>query len=270
MICGAPDITVLGLVNGFTFPLRLSNHVERDMFLFSAYARHELLFLSEAANTLRGHRSQVVMYDVGANIGQHSICLSRLVDSVHSFEPFGPVADRFREHVRLNHLHNIVLHQVALSDQTGFSQFNRPPAENWGSGSLASVACSPNVGIIDPTFEVPTFDAHEFVLSRGLPPPDILKIDAEGSEATILVSLSQLLGICKPIILVEISETSASNWNSEVSNAVAFGQLYQIRPAVRGYQLTSCPKPSGGGDYVVIPPEHARDTFPPAMISRMA
>jgi FkbM family methyltransferase len=231
------------------------------MFLFSAYARHELQFLSEAANSQRGCGRQVVLYDIGANIGQHSICLSRLVDSVHSFEPFGPVADRFREHVELNDLHNVILHQVALSNHTGLSRFHSPPPENCGSGSLTSLTNASDVGVIDQTCEVSTFDAQEFVLSRSLPLPNVMKIDAEGAEGTILVSLAPLLSLCRPIILVEVSEATASNWNSEVSRALAFGQLYQIRPAISGYKLNHCPRPSGAGDYVVLPSEHLNDAF---------
>jgi FkbM family methyltransferase len=261
LVCGSPDVSVLGRVNGFVFPLRLRNHVERDMFLFSGYARHELQFLSDAAKSQRDLRREVVLYDIGANIGQHSICLSGLVDSVHSFEPFKPVADRLLENVALNHLQNVFLHQVALSNETGFCGFYSPPPENCGSGRLASLSATVTAEVAKPICQVPAFDSCEYILSNGLPMPHIMKIDAEGAECLILTSLAPLLALSRPIILFEVSDSTIASWSPEVGESVGFGQLYKLEPDTVGYALNPCPRPSRAGDYVVLPSDYLNDVF---------
>ena len=68
-----------------------------------------------------------VAYDVGANIGIHTLLLSRLVGQtgqVYAFEPIPALYNRLRENVRLNP--SLVAArpiQLALGDQSGTAAF---------------------------------------------------------------------------------------------------------------------------------------------------
>jgi FkbM family methyltransferase len=46
--------------------------------------------------------------------------------------------------------------------------------------------------------------ADSFLVAEKLPPPDFLKIDAEGSAAAVLRGAHRLLLDCGPIIFVEL------------------------------------------------------------------
>ena len=47
--------------------------------------------------------------DIGANIGQHSLFMSQIVPHVVAFEPFSNVNTKFKHHIDINEIDNIIL-----------------------------------------------------------------------------------------------------------------------------------------------------------------
>jgi hypothetical protein len=58
---------------------------------YGAYAKHELILLRDITEALRAELMSIAFYDVGANVGQHTLFMSKFADEVVSFEPYEPV-----------------------------------------------------------------------------------------------------------------------------------------------------------------------------------
>ncbi len=73
-------------------------------------------FLLSIAESMHGW----VVYDIGANVGITTLFFARCVGQeglVTAFEPVPLTAQRLRENVRINRLHNVRIYEVALGDR---------------------------------------------------------------------------------------------------------------------------------------------------------
>ena len=78
-----------------------------------------------------------VCLEIGANIGWHTLLLSRLVGisgAVHAIEPNPSVLIDLREHIAMNRANNVTVWPIAVSDRSGAARFNAPDAGAAGAG----------------------------------------------------------------------------------------------------------------------------------------
>jgi FkbM family methyltransferase len=176
----------------------LLEFIDRSIFYFGAYAPGELEFLQHCAKQLSSVYQGIGFFDLGANVGQHSIFMSRLVSHVHGFEPSARVADQFAFNVSSNNLRNVHIHRVALGDEDGEADLGSGFPGNTGSRSL-------NWSLPGKATErVSVRDAGLFLKDKNLPRMHILKIDVEGHEKKVLKSLSARLKSDRPVIMIEL------------------------------------------------------------------
>jgi FkbM family methyltransferase len=142
-----------------------------------------------------------VAYDIGANIGIHTLLLSRLVGrqgQVYAFEPVPALFARLCENVRLNPgLPAARPVQLALGDHGGTAAFYT--GHHAGAGHLA--ASGPQTG---DRILVSTSVLDEFVYREHHAPPGFMKIDVEGAEGSVLVGAEQVLSNARPIVMVDL------------------------------------------------------------------
>jgi FkbM family methyltransferase len=142
-----------------------------------------------------------VVYDVGANIGIHTLLLSRLVGSngqVYAFEPVPELFERLCENVRLNPcLPAARPVPMALSDHAGTAAFYT--GHHAGAGHL--VGSGPETG---DRILVTTSVLDEFVYRDHHAPPEFMKIDVEGAEGSVLAGGERVLNSARPIVLVDL------------------------------------------------------------------
>ena len=65
-------------------------------------------------------KNKIVFYDVGANIGTHSIALSNIFKNkivIRAFEAQSNIYEMFNQSIRINNLNNIELYHNAVSDK---------------------------------------------------------------------------------------------------------------------------------------------------------
>lgn len=132
-----------------------------------------------------------VFYDVGANIGFHTVIAARLVGNagtVVAFEPLPENAAQLRRNVELNSFANVEVVEAALSDGTGFANLS-------GSGHRTRRTLTKLGGV-----EVRTFRLDDW---EG-PPPDLLKIDVEGAELVVLEGALETIRRHRPDMLIEV------------------------------------------------------------------
>ena len=116
--------------------------------------------------------------DIGANIGLHSLLLSRCGFTVDSFEPDPITCHSLRSTMAANACTSVTIHEAAVSISTGSTEFVRVLGNTTGS-HVAGAKKHP-YGNLE-RFAVKTAAIGDIL--RGV---DFMKLDAEGHEAAIL------------------------------------------------------------------------------------
>ena len=98
---------------------------------------------------------------------------------------------------------------AGAGDQPGTLQFNLAPRDDGSSFVLSPE----NAGTEQPTIPVAVRTLNEMVATRGLPIPELVKIDAEGFDLKVLAGASDLLGKTE-VFLMEASLFAAQYENT--------------------------------------------------------
>jgi len=136
-----------------------------------------------------------VALDVGANLGIHSLVMSKCVGfagHVYAFEPSPSIASRFEANVALNDARNITLRKMGLGEAPYEMHFDdRSDEFNIGLSSF-----SPGGSSRAPVTSVDS-DYHD---SRPL---QLLKIDVEGMELGVARGARAVLAKHRPALVLE-------------------------------------------------------------------
>jgi FkbM family methyltransferase len=138
--------------------------------------------------------------DVGANTGNHTIFFAGPMKaaSVLPFEPLPAAADALRAGVKRNGLENVDLSRlgVGVADRE-----DRATLVFSGRGGLGATSLEP-----DPAGEIGVATLDSMVSGRV----DLLKIDVEGMEMSVLAGSQELIRCWKPLIFIEIANRNTS------------------------------------------------------------
>jgi FkbM family methyltransferase len=146
----------------------------------------------------------LTVYDIGAFEGLLTMYFSVRCKDVFAFEPHPRNLARLRENLALNSIENVHVLPLAVGSTEGtvpLSMDSRMPGgasadSHIGRGlpeteslSVVNVACI-------------TIDRE---ISTGkLPPPDLMKIDVEGLEASVLIGAQRTLSQYSPVLYIEM------------------------------------------------------------------
>jgi FkbM family methyltransferase len=141
-----------------------------------------------------------VFFDIGANVGYYSILGSRIVGprgKVFAIEPaIANIAALYR-HVTLNRAANVSIVTAACSDRLSLAVFQS--GVNSATGHLAERAAEgPQSSLRSP---VPTLTVDAIVQETDAV-PDVLKIDVEGAELSVLRGAEVTLRQSRPIVFL--------------------------------------------------------------------
>jgi FkbM family methyltransferase len=160
----------LGPIGEFYFPYFKMGAIDSiDLFGLDEL----ILFAFYWANRARYHRA----LDIGANIGLHTTVLAKCGYEVELFEPDPTHFAKLQEILNANGIKKVIAHQAAVSNESGKVEFVRVLG-NTTSSHIAG--CKQPYGELE-RFEVPVFDIRH-LMHRA----DLIKMDVEGHEATIL------------------------------------------------------------------------------------
>jgi FkbM family methyltransferase len=154
----------------------------------------------------------MTFWDVGAHIGEYSLLAARCIGAVgrvHAFEPQPNMFEFLRCNIVANELSNVTSHCVAVSDRVGVADFSLHPEP---SMSCLNVNYSSDEQM--PSVSVRTTSLDEFWTSSGKI-PDVVKVDVEGAERSVLAggeSLLQLPAQIAPIWIMEFDEGNCSRF----------------------------------------------------------
>jgi FkbM family methyltransferase len=147
------------------------------------------------------------VYDVGANIGFFAQLAARFAGPdgrVVAFEPVPAIADLVREAAQRSGLQDrIEVRAQAVASQSGTEQLYVIDDASW-----SHLASRGNPGGAVQTIDVPVTTLDE-VVAQGTPPPDVVKLDVEGSEGDVLRGARHVLQTHRPAVVVELHDTHA-------------------------------------------------------------
>lgn len=183
--------------HGFRYRGDLGSFVDWNVYFYGAYEQGILNLLARAAD-LAG--PQAVFLDVGANVGQHSLFMSRHSARVHAFEPWPPARRRLESLMAANAVSSVRVHAFGLGDGDAELPFYAPAGPNLGTGSFQA-------GINDnlPSDSLLMRRGDAVVAELGLTRLDVIKIDTEGFEVRVLDGLRDSLARFQPVVVVELS-----------------------------------------------------------------
>lgn len=225
---------------GYRYHGFLDDFIDRHVYIYGGFELATLALMSQLVKATRTSKQGPVTYvDVGANTGQHALFMSRHADRVICFEPFQPVRRRLEERIVSNNLNNVSVYPLALSAQEGMSLYYPPEGHNQGAGTLILEVSD---GRPSMPIEVRTDPGDKYFPVQSDVGPNILKIDVEGSELSVLEGLGKTLQRYRPAVILELSEFTQAK-------AGSLKQLYKLLYS-DAVAFTIC-QPHGSADYAL-------------------
>ena len=234
---------------GHVYPGDMANFMDWTVFAYGAHAEDELFLFRDVVEVLAKQRGAVTFFDIGANVGNHTLFMADKVAAVHAFEPYPPVAAKIRQKIARNGLENVTVHPIALSDRDGLAMFREPEGANQGTGTLAGGGGR---------LETPVRQGDAYLAEQGLPRIDLIKIDVEGHEAAVVRGLAERLGRDRPVILAEISGVDFSGFGDEAGlreSLYSDHRIFSLAAGKGGYGLA--PFVLGAASEILIVPAEA-------------
>jgi hypothetical protein len=139
--------------------------------------------------------------DCGANLGYHTVTLSKLVGAngkVLSFEPLRVIFQQLSANVFFNDLRNVFTLNCAIGDQRGVIQMDYVDIDNRRGVNIGGT----KVGTGGDMVEMVKLD------NLAIENVSFIKIDVQGSEVMLLRGAEELIKKSRPIMFVEVE----NNW----------------------------------------------------------
>lgn len=264
----APDFGFEVDFYGLRYTGNLQNYIDWAVFFFGAHAKSELQAMACAAGCLRAAGRSVVYVDVGANVGHHLLFMSIHADQIYGFEPWYPVFERARSLLAMNNVSNVRISPVGLGETDERLRFYPPLGPNNGAGSFKAFWSNVDERKSEPLF-LDVRNGDRFLKSANISDVGIIKIDVEGSEASVCRGLRDTIQRDRPFILMELSAQGARDFGSEESLRSCLyedAHLFRFgggrhRTRLLAYHFSDALTASDIADSVeilVVPPEHRK------------
>ena len=144
--------------------------------------------------------------DAGANIGNHSVYFARVCGArqIYAFEPMRETFKILSRNAEINAMDRIQCHNFALGARLGRADLRQYSAANIGATRLESDE--------DGFYEVRPLDSLQFTELN------LIKMDVEGAQISVLDGARETLARHKPLIWIELlpqeAEESHERWLS--------------------------------------------------------
>ena len=205
---------------GLKYQGNLNIFIDWSVYFYGAYEKGILFLMKDIVK----EKQNPIFIDVGANVGHHSLFMSKFCDEVHSFEPYDRVKDILLSKILFNKCSNIVVHNVGLGEKSEFLDFYAPVGRNIGTGSFMAEHAQDN-NIKYGKLEIVEGDLY--ISKLNLKRVDLIKIDVEGFEKYVLLGLRDTLEKYRPFVVMEYSRVTRDN--------LTIQQLKEILPS--GYSI---------------------------------
>lgn len=206
-----------------------------------------------------------VVVEPGANVGTHSVYLSKAVGPegrLYAFEPGRLTHQLLCANIALNECLNVYTRYQAIGATVGRVRFPRLDPENPGNYGAVSIHAAMDDDSSD-WVDVVSID------SLSLPRLDFIKCDIEGFEPHMLAGARNVLSNLRPVVYLELGgfsqDSPTGNRDELVMTLESFGYsaYYFISPLFNSenYRRLSVDIFNGGGasfDLICVPNDRAK------------
>jgi FkbM family methyltransferase len=166
-------------------------------------------------------RPGMTFVDVGANVGYFTLLAASVGTRVIAYEPTPAVVTRLRENIELNAFDAVTVVNAAVTDRQGTIGFHESPDDPEANSIF---------GKGGDLIEVSAVTLDEDLAGRGIQKVDLLKVDVEGAELSVLVGAAKVLSsAARPTIILELNPATLRDADSD--SAAIIGWLH-----ASGYQ----------------------------------
>lgn len=154
-----------------------------------------------------------VFFDVGANYGTHSLLFLAQGVTTISFEPNPICKEQFNQFCQLNNF-SAQMKTVAVGDRNGTVDLWFPENATW-LGTIVETTKNSLQELNLEKLQVPLISLDSYTIKSGLY-PDLIKIDTEGNEISVIKGATETIKTAKPIIIFECNELNNKTdlWNA--------------------------------------------------------
>jgi len=147
-------------------------------------------FLIGVLNTIFDEKDQFCFYDIGANVGYHSIFVKKKFKNakVYSFEPLPSIFSVLEKNIENNFL-DITPVNVALGERSGNINIVFDESDS-GNSKISSAGKVCKITSMD-------------IISNELSSPDFIKIDVQGFEKFVLAGAKNVISYKRPYLIFE-------------------------------------------------------------------
>lgn len=172
--------------------------------------------------------------DIGANCGQYTYTLSKLVGrsgKVISFEPVKYTFDVLRIIVKKLKLKNVELHNIALSNKKGKLEI-KIPLDNFGIPNIGLSSFTNNDNVLREIVKADTLDNFLHVKNVDFKKILFIKCDVEGFELFVLKGGINCFKLAKPTLLIEVDDFLTRKVGYSANELFEFLRKLGYRPYV--------------------------------------
>lgn len=211
--------------HGITFDLDLKEYQMKQIYLYDIYEKNTVRHIFKLIQKLK--KRDLVVFDVGANIGFYSMTLSKKLNGtasvIHSFEPNPHTYAILEKNIRTNGCNNVKLNAIGLSDTKGTLTISYD-YKNLGAANVFNGKGSNKA-------EVSLTTLDYYCKENQIENIDIIKVDIEGSELGFLKGGSEVIEKSKSMIVVmEIVEENCTRGGYSSSDIFQYMSVKGFRP----------------------------------------
>lgn len=143
-----------------------------------------------------------ILFDVGANVGYYTVLGSRLTGSqgkVFAFEPLVSNISYLHRHVKINKLENVTIIPCACSDAQSIVTFFHND-----NNAMGRIESSEIEGVNESKMTLVSTVSLDAVADKLNTIPNIIKIDVEGAELSVLRGAERIISTSKPLIFLSV------------------------------------------------------------------
>lgn len=212
-----PVRTIVDYDEGLKMHVDTHSFCEWYIFFYGAFRPR----VSELLNRML--RPGDVAFDIGANIGMHSVIMANRVGPtgrVVSFEPDPHPHARLRANLALNGLDFVDTRRAALSNKSGKTTFylHDDSIGNYANASLHAE----NVGKSTRAVDVDLYSLDDFIAANPVPRLDVIKLLAQGEEWNVLQGALRTIERYRPSIFFLYEPSYWQRQGRNLMDAVKF------------------------------------------------
>ena len=200
----------------------LDDWIPWNVYLFGRYQiehKYESFVMRDCADCK-------VIFDIGANIGYYTVQFCRMLHTgeVHAFEPCSYQFTVLNKNIALNKIANVVANKVIISDTGNMTRkIYFSGMDNTGSSSLEVTTAEFE--------EVECTTVDSYCGQKNIDTIDVVKVDVEGHELSVLKGMSQMLRRGKITrIFLEINSHALSAAGTSANEIISYLHQFSYSP----------------------------------------